>query len=241
MNRNAFIGRNVEVLFKNSIGDNPDVIAAIQGYFGIKGRYLNAISTGIHSEKADVKLEFADGHNVDCNIKAFKASSASYNQLTRTSISNFCTLFFDEAMKSELERLFVDRARKVRSQTFPEDVRERVGRAFQDKSDAILEWAFSYKQSREILVIYERDSSMMYVFPMKEVIRRLGKTVGFTKKGSIGIGSCVVIQRKGGNGVHSKDIPKDSLRHPGNNVQVKLKMKEFIRVMDAELLAAYHV
>lgn len=241
MNRNAFIGRNVEVLFKNSVGDHPDVIERIQGYFGIKGRYLNSISTGIHSEKADVKMEFADGHNVDCNIKAFKASSASYNQLTRTSITNFCTLFFDDSMKAELERLFVDRARKASTQTFPEHVREWVGHAFQDKGTAILEWAFSYKQSREILVIYERDSSTMSLFPMKEIVKKLGKSVGFTKKGSIGIGTCVVIQRKGGNGVHSKDIPKDSLRHPGNNVQVKLKMKEFMTVMEHELLASYRV
>lgn len=58
MNRNAFIGRNVEILFKNSIGDNPSVIKKIQAAFGITANYLNAMSTGIHSEKADVKMEF---------------------------------------------------------------------------------------------------------------------------------------------------------------------------------------
>ena len=92
-NRNAFIGRNVEVLFKNSVGDNPSVIEKIQKCFDIEGRFLNAISTGIHSEKADVKMEFADGHNIDANIKAFKTSSASYNQLTRTTIARFCDKF----------------------------------------------------------------------------------------------------------------------------------------------------
>jgi len=55
MNRNAYIGRNVEVLFKNSIGDNPSVISKIQRYFKINSRFLNAVSTGIHAEKADVK------------------------------------------------------------------------------------------------------------------------------------------------------------------------------------------
>ncbi len=47
------------------------------------------------------------------------------------------------------------------------------------------------------------------------------------KRGNILIGKSVVIQRKGGNGVHSKDIPKDSLKHPGNNIQIKLRMKTF--------------
>ena len=30
MNRNAYVGRNVEQLFKNSIGDNMDVVKKIQ-------------------------------------------------------------------------------------------------------------------------------------------------------------------------------------------------------------------
>ncbi len=34
-NRNAYIGRNVEILFKNSIGDNPSAITAIQRHFNI--------------------------------------------------------------------------------------------------------------------------------------------------------------------------------------------------------------
>ena len=78
MNRNAYVGRNVEQLFKNSIGDNMDVIKKIQECFGIKSRFLKAISTGIHSEKADVKMEFADGHNIDANIKAYKKTRRSF-------------------------------------------------------------------------------------------------------------------------------------------------------------------
>ena len=110
-----------------------------------------------------------------------------------------------------------------------------------EKAKDILKWAFSYKESREILVIYERDTSTMSIYAMREVFRNLGTETKLTKKGSIAIGKSVVIQRKGGNGVHSLDIPKDSLKHPGNNVQVKLKMKEFISEMESILLASYHI
>jgi hypothetical protein len=240
MNRNAYIGRNVEILFKNSIEDNPSVIAKIQGYFGINSRFLNAVSTGIHAEKVDVKMEFADGHNIDANIKAFKKTVA-YNQLTRTSIANFCKLFFNETMQTELEKLFIAKARNKGIQLFPRITQVRIGSAIQEKVDKILEWAFSYKQSREILVLYERTTSMMYIYPIKEVFKKLDKTISFTTKGNIAIGNTVVLQRKGGNGVHSLDIPKDSLRHPGNNVQLKLKMNEFTRVMKEVLLASYHI
>jgi hypothetical protein len=109
------------------------------------------------------------------------------------------------------------------------------------KAEAILKWAFSYKESREILVIYERNTSMMFIYPMREVFKELSKVITFTKRGNIAIGETVVLQRKGGNGVHSLDIPKDSLRHPGNNVQLKLKMREFVKAMEKVLLASYHI
>jgi hypothetical protein len=237
MNRNAFIGRNIEILFKNSIGDNPSAVAKIQAYFGITSRYLQSMSTGMQNEKVDVKMEFADGFNVDANIKAFKQSSASYNQLTRTGIAHFCELFFDKDMQTELENLFIQKARDRHAKSFTEAIAVKVG----EKADLILKWAFSFKQSREILVIYERDTSMMYIYAMHEVFKKLGKETKLSAKGSIAIGKCVVIQRKGGNGVHSLDIPKDSLKHPGNNVQVKLKMKTFISEMNDILLAQYHI
>ncbi|MDR2737957.1 MAG: hypothetical protein LBB18_03400 [Puniceicoccales bacterium] len=51
-NRNAYIGQNVEILFKNTIGDNPSVIRKIREKFGIDGRFITAINNGIHCEKA---------------------------------------------------------------------------------------------------------------------------------------------------------------------------------------------
>ena len=48
MNRNAYIGRNVEILFKNSIEDNPSVIAKIQEYFNIKSRFLSYIAPKVN-------------------------------------------------------------------------------------------------------------------------------------------------------------------------------------------------
>lgn len=239
MNRNAHIGRNVEVLFRNSIGDNPSIIRKIQGYFKINSRFLNAVCTGIHAEKADVKMEFADGHNVDANIKAFKKSGISYNQLTRTSLLNFCKRFSLDGLYPELQELFISKARNVKCKLFTEDKQKKFLTVFEGLAENILEWSFSYKKSREILVLYERNNSTMYIYPMKEVFKNLDKAVSFTRNGNIAIGKSIVIQRKGGNGVLSKDIPKDSIKHPGNNIQIKLKMNEFIKEMQGVLLATY--
>jgi len=237
-NRNAFIGRNIEILFKNSIGDNPSIVKKIQREFSIQGRFLNAISTGIHSEKADVKMEFADGNNIDANIKAFKKTSVSYNQLTRTPITHFCELFGLTEYEQELKDLFIAKARNRQALLFHDNKWQSI---IQKKAKDILLWSFSYKQSREILVIYERIDSIMSIYSMSEVMKIIGTQVEITRKGNIAIGSSVVIQRKGGNGVHTLHIRKDDLKHPGNSVQVKLKMKEFMQEMKDCLLASYHI
>ena len=187
-------------------------------------------------------MEFADGRNIDANIKAYKSSSVAYNQLTRTSISNFCNRFsLDENFKKELENLFILKARNTKGKLFPIEIQDRIKPIFQNISVEMLKWGFSHKASREILVIYERDNSVMLIYSMKKVFDKLDKTISFTRNGNIAIGKSIVFQRKGGNGIHSIDIPKDSLKHPGNNVQLKMRMKPFIDDMLSCLIATYQI
>jgi len=240
-NRNAYIGRNVEILFKNSIGDNPNVIKKIQDAFSIQGRFLNAISTGIQAEKVDVKMEFADGHNIDANIKAFKKTGSSQNQLTRTSIAHFCEQFNIKNEEQELKDLFLIKAKNKNIFLFNEISQTKWIPIFERIATDILAWSFSHKQSREILVIYERNDSNMHIYLMKDVMKNIGKQVSVTSRGNILIGKSVIIQRKGGNGVHAIRIDKLSPKHPGNDVQIKLKMKEFLQEMNDSLLVSYHI
>jgi len=240
-NRNAYIGRNIEILFKNSIGDNPRVIQKIQGAFNIQSRFLNAISTGIQAEKVDVKLEFADGHNIDANIKAFKKTGSSQNQITRTTITHFCEHFGLVNEEQELKDLFLIKAKNKNAPLFNEANQIKWIPIFTKIASGILTWSFSYRQSREILVIYERNDSNMYIYLMKDIMRNLDKQVSITSRGNILIGKSVIFQRKGGNGVHAKRINKLDPKHPGNDVQIKLKMKDFIEEMSDLLLVSYHI
>ncbi|HJD67420.1 MAG TPA: hypothetical protein LFV66_03035 [Rickettsia endosymbiont of Bembidion lapponicum] len=79
-NRNAYIGKDAELLFKNSIVNHSDIIDKVRDIFGIKGSFLHAINTGMYAEKSDVKIDFSCGHNIDVSIKAYKKAFA-YNQL----------------------------------------------------------------------------------------------------------------------------------------------------------------
>ena len=241
-NRNAYIGMNVETLFKNSIGDHPSAIRAIRTKYNLEGRFLNAIKSGIHGEKNDVKIEFACGHNIDANIKAYKRASA-FNQLTRTSSSRFCEIFnINESDKEELEFLITNKAADARNNLlFPYSYQKKWRAFFENNVDDIIAWAFSYKRSREIMVLYDRDQSIFRIYPMAETLKKLNKEIVFTPKGNIKIGECVSFQRKGGNGKMSRTIPKTSIKHPGNNIQLKLRGLKFVELMEDIKLAQYLV
>jgi hypothetical protein len=74
---------------------------------------------------------------------------------------------------------------------------------------------------------------------MPEVLKQIGSEFSYTDRGNISLGKYVVFQRKGGNGVHSIHIKKTDPSHPGNNVQIKLKMNEFVKGMKAFEIASY--
>lgn len=238
-NRNAYAGRNVETLFRNSINDYPSILESIQKYFKLEGQFLHAIGGGIHGEKADVKLGFASGHFIDVNIKAYKGTG--FNQLTRTTVTKFCERFsLDEYMEADLKNLIIEKSKHTKSALFNENAIGRWSNIVRKNAKAFLQWGFSYKASREIIALYDRDTSVFRIYPMSDVLNKLSIDVNFTK-GGFNIGNCVSFQRKGGNGSLSKTIPKHDIKHPGNNVQLKLKVHKFIDAMEGVKIGQYTI
>ena len=73
-----------------------------------------------------------------------------------------------------------------------------------------------------------------------DVLKHLDYSIVFTKAGNIAIGNSIIIQRKGGNGVHVHGIKdKGDPTHPGNNIQFKLKVNEFVKEMEKYKLGQY--
>ncbi|MDR2629107.1 MAG: hypothetical protein LBC30_03920 [Puniceicoccales bacterium] len=238
-NRNAYIGQNVEILFRNTICDNPSVIRKIQEKFGIDGRFVTAINNGIQCEKADVKINFACGRNVDVNVKAYRGSG--FNQLTRTSVHKFCTIFnINPEMERDLVTVIVNKAKNPDANLFSENDILRWHGTFVSLAKDLLHWGFSHKMSRELLVLYNRDTSKMSIYPMKNVLDLLCSRVEIVyTKGGFNICECVSFQRKGGNGSLSRTIAKTDIKHPGNDIQLKLKVDKFTEMAKLILLAEY--
>jgi len=240
MNRtkNAYRGRNIEVLFRNSIGDNSSVISILKNSFSIEGNYRTCISSGIHAEKRDVTLEFTCGRNIDANIKSY--GEMGYNQLTRTSIENFCKKFKLPHYKW-LENLFLNKARNTRSKLFPDIEQEKARNILEPIVKEIVKWSISAKASREILVLFDNDQNLFRIYKMQNVLNNIGYKIDFTVKGNLIIGDYIVFQRKGGNGIGAAHLRKDDIRHPGNNVQLKMKMNKFVEGMEQQKIANYRV
>jgi hypothetical protein len=234
MNQNAIIGMAVERLFKNSIGNQPDVINALKRHFAIQGDFGRAFSTGTDAGKSDVIVRFTDA-TLSANIKAYKAG---FNQLTRLTIASFCTEFG----LANLHRTFEEGAIRVAGKQgrfiLAED-ENRVIAAIAPLARRIVHFSLSRLENPELLVLYNRTTSLMHLYDMQELLDNLDYDVTISARGIIRIGTFITIQRKGGNGVHSLHIEKTALNHPGNNLQVKMKVKEF--VLGTPALVTYRV
>ncbi|GHU54335.1 hypothetical protein FACS1894132_08800 [Clostridia bacterium] len=105
----------------------------------------------------------------------------------------------------------------------------------------LLKWGFSSHSSREILVLFDRKMNIAKLYPMKDILKLLAGEVKRTK-GGFNTGEFVSFQRKGGNGSLSKTIPKNSIKHPGNNIQLKLKINDkLIDFLRKILIAEYKI
>lgn len=214
---------DVERLFKNSIGHHPHVLDALKRHFGINGEFAKAFSTGTDSGKSDVIVRFSD-KTLSANIKAYKTG---FNQLTRTTISSFCKEFGLQHLQQLFEEGVV-RVAERRKRFILESDEKLIISELAPLAKSIAQFSLARKENPELLVLYNRANNTMYLYDLKELLESLDYTLTISKRGIIRIGKYITIQRKGGNGVHSAHIPKTSLSHPGNNLQVKMKVGTFV-------------
>jgi hypothetical protein len=218
MPTNPEIGSATERLFKNTIRNKPDVIERLREYFNIEGQFAHSYLTGTDSGKSDVILRFTDGRSLSANVKAY---SAGFNQLTRLKIASFC----DEFELQHLRKIFEDGALRVsrkEGRFISSDDEAEITNTIGPLAKQIVHFSIARLENPELFVLYNRKTSTMHLFDMREILANLDYSVSVTPRGVIRIGEFVTIQRKGGNGVKFAHVPKTSLAHPGNDLQIKM-------------------
>jgi hypothetical protein len=228
---NAFI-------IQDSISDYPEVLSAIQKAYNIEGEFIKATHEGDAGEKCDVRVVFHNRH-IDASIKAY--GKFAFNQITRCSIDTFAQRFsLSNSDREQLRELVLHKSMNARDPLFPPRVQERWRRILEPSIEEIIKDSFSETPNQEILVLYDKIQSIMRIWKMEDVLSGIENTMIYTSKGNIQIGGCVGLQRKGGNGVHIT-VPASDPSHPGNNMQTKLQITNFIELHKAKMLAEYQV
>lgn len=227
-NENPAIGTAAERLFKNTIGRHPEVLDTIKTHFSIRGNFARAYKTGTDAGKSDVIVAFDDQTRISANVKAF---SAGFNQLTRTTIGSFCTEFAISELRPTLEAGAIRKAGRT-GKFVADSEQELVLAAFAPIARRIVHYSLANLENPELLVLYDRGANRMHVYDLAEMLANLDYTTTISARGTIKIGEYVTVQRKGGNGVKFNHIAKTSLAHPGNNLQVKMKVKAFVQNVD---------
>jgi len=235
---NAEKGKETELMIKNSICKQLQIINILKEKFKIKGKLDNTSRSGIYGDKADVRISFDCGHYIDVNVKGYQIG---FNQLVRTSISNFCKYFeLSESDKLDLERIIQEKAKNTKKELFTEKDWEKWSDFFKKNIEKLLKWAFSENPSREILVLYDKKTFAVKIYSMKDVLRELSKQKIEKTKGGFNLGKNISFQRKGGDG-NVKTYPKTDLRHPSNNIQIKLKIGKDKNFLNDFKLAEYYM
>lgn len=237
-NTNAHIGSIGEDFFSESIKQNKIVLNKIKNFFSLEN-FTGTELVGQQGRKSDVNLFYGD-KIVEASVKSYKPD-AGFNQLTRASVSKFCNHFnAPQEIKTRLENIVVKKSREPNNFLFPKNEEPYWFNFFNSILKDMLSWAFSSKSSYEILVLFDYQNYFFRIYPTRNILAYIEKQPFKFTKGGFNIGNCVSFQRKGGNGALSRDIPKTDIKHPGNNIQIKLNIRNFIQEQKINLLAEYN-
>lgn len=192
------------------------------------GDFLEVHSTGNNLKKSDVLLGFSNNYFLGINIKAGKVG---FNQITRLWLEKLKSEIYLENELVEIIQNGIDNHRLKRSKILIEpNFQEKIKNAFEQKSKLILELIFKGigNDVVKVLVIYNRNNKVFYFYDIDELIENISKLgISFSKNGVVKFGEFITLQRKGGNG-DKLHLPKSDSRHPGNQLQFKMKIIDFV-------------
>lgn len=233
---NTAQGTEVENRFADSIFKQPvalnNMLESI-GYDEAIGKDAWISVIGGAKRKTDVVIDFGDAIElapVRVTIKSF--SGGGYNQIGRQKLPAFCTRNqINKTDQDFLEKLILrkaDAAEKGDKKRALVDKREqaRIREIFEDIEPGIS--SIRGNDYPQVLALYSVDLKKFHLYNICQQVEPLisGRTISFTAPGgNIQFGDYVAIQRKAGD--KSKKFSLDDIRHPANEVQIKMWVKKF--------------
>ncbi|MDP8233561.1 MAG: hypothetical protein P9M06_02000 [Candidatus Saelkia tenebricola] len=225
---NAKIGGEAERLFASKLKADTKLQKFITRKYKLKGDFLEAHPTGINQKKSDVLVLFSESVPVGVNIKAGKAD---FNQVTRLWLSSLAKEIKLSKTAVSIFQKGIDNYRLKRKECLIEkESQPYIENELRGKLDLVIELIFRGigNDIAKILALYDRTKKVYHLYDLDEFISKVARSkIGFTAKGIVKIGKYLSIQRKSGNGASVK-VPKSHPKHPGNQIQFKMKILSFM-------------
>ena len=230
-------GIQAEILFKNSVTKQKRCWGVIKKSLSINSnsaiRSVDRIKS--NRRKADVMIVLDDGINIGVNIQSYKNSEAGFNHAMRTHPEKFIKKFnipqdIGKIIIDSLLRKALIKVQYKRNDAFilPQDSDAIIG-FFSRHALDIVRYSICGDEKPELLVLFNREEGKMQIYLMKNVLELMNNImdVHITKRwGVIRLNKFFTIQKKGGDGGHKK-YNKTDIKHPWNDIQVKINTAPF--------------
>lgn len=163
---------------------------------------------------------------------SLKEAEANFNHLGRTWLDNYAKEWgMPENVKAAIQECLEKRLQSG-SGFISEPHTKTIFDYFKSNANRILKYVFTKNEKNlTFLGIHDFVKDEWHIAKMDDVLDFVSNSqISVTSRGILKFGDCVSMQRKSGNGKHCK-IPKDSIRHPGNQIQFKIKPLSILKEM----------
>lgn len=239
----AEIGARGEELLIKFLTSQKDAVTCMEHLAGTKIGNVTKVERGatLGFVKTDVIVTGSTGVSVGISLKTIKARGRPDVHLDRRWLSKSSGRLrpWSEVLQMpteivEILQYGILNIATGRSRQLVPNVsdQQKVSNFIRGSLRRFLEEAFKNADPElRILAILEYNERLtLCMFNVDEVINFIEQDVakaGISFGNRINIGNYIQLQRKAGNGRHVK-IPKTSLDHPGNQLQVKFLAKKFV-------------
>lgn len=242
-NINHSIGKENEEILTDIFNKNRKLFQLIAKNFGNNENVISytAERIGHLGKKSDFTINTSNGDNYSVTVKSFKGNG--FNQVSRVGISRFISNFnLSVQIKKVLERATIRYATKTTQKWITDEIKDTVVNSFKSVAFDIIQDSLSGEDNPMLLVLMQSDVDRIYFFKMDDFLKQMKEELKteITPRGVISLHPCFTIQRKGGNGRKDDALfGKESLKHGGNDLQIKMKSLAIIKSFSSIVICNY--
>jgi len=221
-------GFKYENKFVDLINNNPTFNKLLKNILKTRGS-LGAKVIKSNKPKADAILTIDDKEKISVSVKT---SKINFSQLDRRWLKDLAKKHkMSQDIEDKINQCLILKSKNSLGRFILKKYENDILEYFRRNIRSILKDVFTKNEKNlKYLVVCCYVNNEWYISKIQNVVEEIAKSkIAVSKMGIIKIGEFLTMQRKSGNGKHIK-IPKTNPRHPGNQIQFKLKPLSLLKI-----------